>query len=98
MGSKKHKGDDQPVEVASGLKRGLGADYAVIHEALSVFTRHTDIYNPAMEALEQIRTERDRYRDALLMWKRMMADPNYDFGELCEEFTKMVNGAFGIST
>ena len=47
--------------------------------------------------LKEVEASDKKCRDILKAWRRMMADPNYDFGELCEEYSKMVNNALGCA-
>ena len=45
--------------------------------------------------LEQVEASDRALRSLLRTWQSMMANPDYDLGEMTAEFDKMVNNAIG---
>lgn len=49
-----------------------------------------------VDVFETLVAERNRYKDALLLWTAMMENPNYDLGEMANEFDRIVLAALNL--
>jgi hypothetical protein len=75
------------------LKPGLGGGENNKGEAMNELTKEQ--IDAVLIHLEEVEASEKKCRGTLKAWQTMMANPDYDFGELCEEFTKMVNDTIG---